>query len=72
MAAAKKAYAIKWQYPEKFAKLFIRLGAFHTIYAYWGAVWKSMEGSSVEEIIIQSDICARDSVRKVLSGKHYN
>ena len=29
MAAAKKAYAIKWQYPEKFPKLFIRLGAFH-------------------------------------------
>ena len=64
MAAAKKAYAIKWQYPEKFPKLFIRLGAFHTICAYWGAVWKSMEGSGVEEIIIQSDICASGSIKK--------
>lgn len=72
LAAAKKAYAITWQYPNKFPKMFIRLGAFHTISAYWGAVWKSMEGSGVEQIIIQSDLCASGSISKVLSGKHYN
>ena len=72
MAAAKKAYAIKWQYPEKFPKLFIRLGVFHTICAHWGAVWKSMEGSGVEQIIIQADLCASGSISQVLSGKHYN
>ncbi|KAG7165657.1 Elongin-B-like 1 [Homarus americanus] len=46
------------------------LGVFHTSSAYWGAIWKSMEGSGAEHIVIRSDLCTSGSINKVLSGKH--
>ena len=37
-----------------------------------GALGKWMSGSDYEDIIIEADICASDSIAKVLSEKHYN
>ena len=72
LAAAMKAYKIVWQYEETFQKIFIQLGVFHTICAYFGTIFKYMEGSGLEQIIIEANLCASGSITKVLEGKHYN
>ena len=72
MAAAKKAYQIIWQYPVKFEKVFIRFGVFHTFCIYAASIFKSMEGSGIEQIIIQADLRASGSITSALNGKHYN
>ena len=72
LAVAKKAYAIVWQYTDNFNDIIIRLGVFHTICSYLGAVGKLLQGSGFTDIVIEAGVCASGSVEKVLSGKHYN
>ena len=40
--------------------------------SYMGAIGKMMNGSGLEEIIIESGVCASGSIAKVIAGKHYN
>ena len=52
LAVAKKAYALVWLYPEKFSKVIVRMGVFHTICSLFGTLGKMMKGSGIAEIII--------------------
>ena len=72
LAVAKKAYALVWQYPEKFSKVIVRMGVFHTICSLFGTLGKMMKGSGIAEIIIESGICASGSLDGVMTGKHFN
>ena len=72
LATAKKAYAIVWNSPDTFKDVFIRLGSFHIICAYFNAIGKVVEGSGFEEIVLEAGICASGSLNGVLTGKHYN
>ena len=72
LAAAKIAYDIQWGNPDKYSKLFINLGPFHTMCSYMRAIGKMMTGCGFEEVLVESGICANSSIDKVLSGKHYN
>lgn len=72
LAAAKKAYEILWTYPDRFHNVIIRLGAFHMACALIGSIGKYMKGSGLEEVVVQSAVCASGSIDKVMNGKHYN
>jgi hypothetical protein len=72
LAMAKIAYDITWSSPEKYDKVIIHLGGFHTMCAYMAALGKLMAGSGFEELLIESGICASGSINQVLSGKHFN
>ena len=72
LAAAKKAFEIVWSNPERFGNIIIRLGAFHPACTFIGAVGKHMKGSGLEDVMVESGVCASGSVEKVLAGKHYN
>ena len=72
LAAAKKAYDIIWTYPQRFHNVIVLLGAFHMACTFMGAIGKMMRGSGLEEVLIESQVCASGSLEKVLNGKHYN
>ena len=71
LAVARKAYNLLWQ-NDAFKDVFVRLGSFHTICSFLGAIGKLMKGSGLAEIVIQSGICASGSIEQVFRGKHYN
>jgi len=50
---------------------YIREG-FHVMCSYMGVIGKMTCGSGLEEIIIESGVCASGSIVKVITGKHYN
>lgn len=72
LAVAKKAYTLVWQYPDKFSKVVVRMGVYHTICSLFGTVGKMMQGSGFAEIGVEAGICPSGSLEKVMSGKHYN
>ena len=72
LGVAQKAYNIVWQNHAKFDDNIIRIGVFHTICSLFGALGKHMQGSHFEDIVIEAGICASGSLKKVMSGKHYN
>ena len=72
LAAAKKAYGILWTYSDRFHNVFILMGEFHMSCAYIGGMGKLVKGCGVEEVILESGICAEGSIAKVMNGKHYN
>ena len=72
LAVAKKAYTIVGQKPDEFKNTIVRMGGFHLTCTYMGALGKMMRCSGLEEILIESGICASGSIEKVMTGKHYN
>lgn len=72
LAVAKKAYSLVWNENLNFENTIVRLGVFHTICSYLGAIGKLMAGSGLAEIVIEAGVCASGSIQKVISGKHYN
>ena len=72
LAAARLAFNVVWNFPEKYQNVFVHLGSFHTMCAQIGALGTMMTGSGFEEIVIQSGICASGSIRQVLNGNYYN
>ena len=62
LAAAKLAYNVIWNNPERYKDVFIHLGAFHIICCYFGAVGKLMTGYGIEEIVLESGICSSGSL----------
>lgn len=72
LATAKRAYSLVWNSPDKYADVFIRLGSFHIICAYFSCVGKVLENSGFEDIVLESGLCASGSLNGVVSGKHYN
>ena len=55
-----------------FSDVIVHLGVFHIISAYLKAVGKIMSCSGLEEILVDSKVCATGSVDGVIKGKHYN
>ena len=72
LAAAKIAYELQWNSAERFSSVIIHLGGFHTMCSYMWYIGKVMTGSGFEDIVLETGICASGSIRKVISGKHYN
>lgn len=50
----------------------MKLGPFHTLCSYMGAIDKMMTGCAFEKILIESGLCASGSIDQVMSGKHYS
>ena len=69
LEVAEKAFNIVWQNHQKFGKVIIRIGVFHTFCSLFG---KHVKGSGFEDNIIEPGVSISRSLQKVMSGKHYN
>ncbi|KAK3735621.1 hypothetical protein QZH41_007397 [Actinostola sp. cb2023] len=72
LAVAKKAYALVWQNPEIFSDVIVQMGSFHLLCSYMSALGKLMRCSGLEEVLVESGVCASGSIQQVMAGKHYN
>ena len=52
--------------------MIVRLGGFHLLSSYLGAMGKYLCGSGFEEVVVKSGICAGGSIDKVMAGNHYS
>ena len=59
------------KYPEKYERVFVRLGGFHIAENFMGAIGFFMKDSGLEEIMKDSGICRGGTANKILSGKGY-
>lgn len=64
-----KAYKIKQDNLSEFQKINIRLGGFHQLMSFLGAIGKLMEGSGLEDL--WTTVYARNSLPKMIEGKAY-
>jgi len=72
LAVAKKAYALVWQNPEIFSDVIVQMGSFHLLCSFMSALGKLMRCSGLEEVLVESGVCASGSIQQVMAGKHYN
>lgn len=70
--AAMKAYHVIWNNPERFANVFLHLGDFHYMKAFFGVLGSYVSGSGFEDIVYQAGMCQPGSMKSFLDGKHYN
>ncbi len=67
-----KAAEIKWKYPERFGKIILRLGAFHTTCTLLAIIGKRFRDAGLRDLCIEANIIAEGSISSVLDGKMYN
>lgn len=66
--------ALQIQSTEKpvFDYIFIHLGIFHVLLAYFKAIGKFIDGSGICEALVDAGLLASGSVNGFISGKHFN
>ncbi|KAL4113704.1 hypothetical protein QTP88_017283 [Uroleucon formosanum] len=72
LAIAKVALQIQTTEQPKFDNLFINLGAFHIMMAYFKAVGKFIDECGITYIMVESELLASGSVNGFITGKHFN
>jgi hypothetical protein len=54
-----------------YQNVIVRLGGFHIVQNFLGAIGYLMKGSGLEDILFVSGVCAKGTINKVMSGKDY-
>lgn len=72
LAAAKLAIKVQDTDAPLYDKVFIMLGAFHSIMAYFGCLGTFIAESGGPEILIESGVLAPGSLNGFINGRHYN
>ncbi|CAF4875177.1 unnamed protein product [Pieris macdunnoughi] len=72
LGIAKTAYKIQATEGLKFSNLFIHLGSFHLMMAFFKAVGTFINKCGLSHMMIESEIIASGSVNGIIEGKHFN
>ena len=65
------SYTLRKNNPQEFPGLILRLGGFHLLMNYLGAVGKFMTGTGLKEMLMKGGIILDGTVNKILSGRGY-
>lgn len=72
LAIAKIALQLQCTEKPRFDNLFIHVGTFHVMMAYFKAIGKFIDNSGIQNIMINSDLLASGSLNGFIEGKHFN
>lgn len=72
LAIAKVVLQIQFTEHPKFENVFIHLGSFHIMMAYFKAVGKFIDDCGLSYMMVESELLATGSVNGFISGKHFN
>ena len=67
-----KAAEIVWKHREKYQKVILRLGVFHTIGTMLSIIGKRFQDAGLKDLCIEANLVAEGSVARVLEGRQYN
>jgi hypothetical protein len=65
------ALALQKKRPEKYSKLLLRMGGFHIVTNFMGAIGCLMRATGIEDILVEAEICHRGTANKIMSAKDY-
>ena len=65
------SYTLRKNNPQEFPGLILRLGGFHLLMNYLGAVGKFMTGTGLKEMLVKGGIILDGTANKILSGRGY-
>lgn len=72
LAIAKVALQIQSIEKPLFDNLFIHLGQFHVMLAFFKALGKFIDGSGITNVMVDTELLANGSVNGFITGKHFN
>ena len=67
-----KAYPILWSNPARYKNHIVLIGTFHILCAYFKMLGKKMDGSGLQDILIESGMMSSGSMKGVMTGKNYD
>ena len=67
-----KAAEIVWKHKQRFSRVILRLGAFHTACSFLSVIGKRYGDAGLESLLIESGVVGASAVSAVLLGKAYN
>ena len=63
---------VYWEYKTLFGGLVIMMGGFYLLMMLLGFIGSRFGEAGMRKLAVQSDVVAEGSMKKVISGKHYN
>lgn len=67
-----KAAEIKWQHPNTYSFIILRLGTFRTICNLMSVIGKRFKDAGLKGLCTESGVIAEGSIQNILTGKMYN
>jgi len=67
-----KATEIVWKHQEKFNKIILRMGVFHTICTLLSVIGKNFQDAGLKDVCVESGVIADGSIAGVMEGRKYN
>ena len=67
-----KAYPWVFNDPLKYKDHIVLIGSFHATMAYLKMIGKKINGSGLEDILIEAELISSGSLKGVMSGKHFD
>ena len=65
------AYGLKVKKTHKYSKLILRLGGFHLALNFMGAIGHIMQGTGLEQVLVEGRVCTTGVVKRIMAGKDY-
>lgn len=67
-----KAQQIRWNNDEFLKRIVLRLGDFHVAMSFLAILGKRFGDAGLQDVFIESQLVAENSISRVISGHHYN
>lgn len=71
-AIYKVAKEIQWQRADEFDHTVIRMGGFHIILNFMGALGKMCDSAGLRELLVESGLYSETTASNIMKGKQYN
>ena len=72
LGACIQAFPIIWNNPTRYEKHIVMIGSFHAVCAFKKMLGKKMNGSGLDDILVEAGLVSCGSLHRVLSGKDYS
>ncbi|CAB4004110.1 Hypothetical predicted protein, partial [Paramuricea clavata] len=67
-----KAQQIRWKNESFMVKTILRLGDFHAVMSFCGAISRIFQDAGLRDVLVESGVVGQNTVNGVMSGKFYN
>ena len=63
--------ALQKKFTEKCKNVILRMGGFHILMNFWGAIGRLMSGTGLEQLMIDGEVCQLGTAKKIMAGNDY-
>ena len=63
--------ALQKKFTKQYKNVILRMGGFHILMNFWGSIGRLMNGTGLEQLMIDGEVCQPGTAKKIMAGNDY-